>query len=36
MLLEGVAALDWRNGCFVDFARFLVFVGHIDVGDSCD
>lgn len=30
MLLEGVPALDWRNGRFIDLGSPLVFVGHSD------
>jgi hypothetical protein len=30
MLLEGVSALDWRNRCFIDLGRPLVFLSHSD------
>jgi hypothetical protein len=34
MLLKGVAALDWRDGRFINSARLLVFVGHLEFYDD--
>jgi hypothetical protein len=36
MLLKGVAALDWRDGGFVDFRVLLGFVSHIELVGSCN